>query len=353
MSRAGRPVLFVGGVGGQNAEEVLRLAGPEVGDLALGLTDGETGPRRLWVLYLWNDVFRGHPSLEYVPPKNWPPRGYGDLPKFKLRAAVEEIHFDALGYADFAIESFATFRRLRDEGVIPQGTRFQVCIPFPEDAVRLCTLNARDFQIMQRAYCDVVRREVAKIADAISPEELVFQWDINWEVIAIETDDGGKEEPLGYRLDGQPLERFAGYLQTLSAAVPAAAQMGLHLCYGDFMHQHYLQPQDLSVCVRMANRAVEASSHPIAYVHMPVPRDRADGAYFEPLAGLAIDPATLYIGLVHFTDGLAGSAARLETFRQHYAGPAGVATECGMGRRPPDQDMRTLLRIHRDLAERL
>lgn len=61
----------------------------------------------------------------------------------------------------------------------------------------------------------------------------------------------------------------------------------------------------------------------------------------------------LYIGLVHFTDGLEGSLQRLESFRRHYDGAAGVATECGMGRRPPDQNMRNLLRIHWELALRL
>ena len=126
MTRAAKPVLFVGAVGAENAEEVLRLAGPEVGDLAIGLTDGETGDRRMWVLDLWNRVLQPHPDLESSPAAL---TGYGDLPKFKVREGLDEIHFDDLGYAGFAIESHPIFTRLRDEGVVPGGTRFQVCIP--------------------------------------------------------------------------------------------------------------------------------------------------------------------------------------------------------------------------------
>lgn len=33
------------------------------------------------------------------------------------------------GYDDAAIESYAIFKRLREEGIIPQGVRFQVGLP--------------------------------------------------------------------------------------------------------------------------------------------------------------------------------------------------------------------------------
>ena len=52
MSRAERPVLLVGGVPGPDAETVMNTVGPILGDIAIGLTDGETGARRLWALYL-------------------------------------------------------------------------------------------------------------------------------------------------------------------------------------------------------------------------------------------------------------------------------------------------------------
>ena len=84
---------------------------------------------------------------------------------------------------------------------------------------------------------------------------------------------------------------------------------------------------------------------------MPVPRDRDDNPYFEPLQGLAIGDTKLYIGLIHYTDGVEGAMRRLETFRNHYNGDFGVATECGWGRRPQDQSMQELIEIHGQLAD--
>ena len=68
---------------------------------------------------------------------------------------------------------------------------------------------------------------------------------------------------------------------------------------------------------------------------------------------LKIGDTTLYIGLVHYTDGLEGAKARFAPFRKHFDGVFGVAAECGMGRRPLDQDLNRLLAIHREVAKAL
>ena len=84
-------------------------------------------------------------------------------------------------------------------------------------------------------------------------------------------------------------------------------------------------------------------------VHMPVPRDRADDVYFEPLARLKLPPGTeLCLGLVHHTDGAEGSRRRLATARRH-AGAFSIATECGFGRRRAET-IAELLRIHAEVA---
>ena len=45
--------------------------------------------------------------------------------------SAADVRFDNVGYADWALESYATFARLQSEGVIPKQTRFQVSIPDP------------------------------------------------------------------------------------------------------------------------------------------------------------------------------------------------------------------------------
>jgi hypothetical protein len=89
---------------------------------------------------------------------------------------------------------------------------------------------------------------------------------------------------------------------------------------------------------------------PVQLIHMPVPRNRTDDAYFAPLQRLALRPETeLCLGLVHYTDGVEGSRKRLATARK-FAPDFSIATECGFGRRDPGT-IPELLRIHAEVAE--
>ncbi len=80
-----------------------------------------------------------------------------------------------------------------------------------------------------------------------------------------------------------------------------------------------------------------------------MPRDRDDTAYFEPLRSLQLRPETeLYLGLVHYTDGVEGTRRRLATGTQ-FCPEFWLATECGFGRRDP-ATIPDLLRIHCEVA---
>ena len=81
---------------------------------------------------------------------------------------------------------------------------------------------------------------------------------------------------------------------------------------------------------------------------MPVPRDRSDDAYFA--RSRARWPGTqLCLGLVHYTDGIAGTRRRLATAEKCVKNFS-IATECGFGRRPRDT-ISELLAIHAAAAE--
>lgn len=87
----------------------------------------------------------------------------------------------------------------------------------------------------------------------------------------------------------------------------------------------------------------------VDWVHMPVPRARADRAYFEPLSKLRLPEQTrLYLGLVHATDGHAGAQRRIAAARG-VIDTFGIATECGLGRRPAEQ-ISSLLDLHAAVA---
>lgn len=119
---------------------------------------------------------------------------------------------------------------------------------------------------------------------------------------------------------------------------------------GDYGHEHFVQPRVAGALAEVANAVSAAVARPIAWIHVPVPRDRDDQAYFAPLAQLALhDETELYLGLVHATDGDEGARRRVEAARG--AVPSfGLATECGFGRRPAEQ-VRPLLAIHRAVAD--
>jgi hypothetical protein len=67
----------------------------------------------------------------------------------------------------------------------------------------------------------------------------------------------------------------------ISAAIPTDVELGFHLCYGDFGARHLLEPRDTAKMVEVANALAANIGHEVAYIHMPVPRERADAGLFQ------------------------------------------------------------------------
>ena len=96
-----------------------------------------------------------------------------------------------------------------------------------------------------------------------------------------------------------------------------------------------MEPTDTLTMVNVANALLEQIKRQVDYIHMPVPQDRTDREYFEPLQQLNLGRTELVLGLAHYND-LEGTVARIWTageFVQSFA----VSTECGLGRTPPEQ----------------
>src|SRR5262249_24684440 len=140
------------------------------------------------------------------------------------------------------------------------------------------------------------------------------------------------------RTKAEMQQTFGNILVELGDRVPADIDLLYHLCYGDSGHKHVVEPTDMNDMVDFANRLSTRIGRPVQRIHMPVPRNRSDDAYFEALKRLRLRSETqLCLGLVHHTDGVEGTMRRLETAKRHVAHFA-VATECGFGRR----DSRTI-----------
>jgi hypothetical protein len=302
------------------------------------LPDGETGARTNWVE--WQiPILGSDPALEVVPPD---PDHYRPLPRIALRdgCAADDMSLSGCGYADAAEASYSIFRTLRDEGVIAAGTRFQVCLPTPLATVALF-VTPEDQAAVEAVYERLLLADLDHILTAIPHEDLAIQWDTAVEFGVLE-----QLFPVWF----EPAE--AGIIDRLvriGQRVPADVELGFHLCYGDAGHQHFTQPTDTAILVRVANALVLRLDRPLNWLHLPVPRERDDEAYYAPLAELRLgDDTELYLGLVHRTDGIEGTQRRIAAASKVV--PAfGISTECGFGRRP-SETVRELLELHAAVA---
>ena len=339
-------VHLVGSVPMRDAEEVFVRVGDALGMHLKRLPDGETGERLNWVGHL-EKVFAANPALERTDElfKIHPTATGWYRYQLKKGKTVEDLHFDNLFYADHARASYEVFRRLRSEGKLPPRLRFQVDL-VPAHSVLWLFLVDELHAAVDPVYNRAVKREIDKIAAAIPHQDLATQFDVASAVFA--RLERGQPTPYG-RTKDEMQETFSAILVGLGNHVPADIELLYHLCYGDNNHKHVIEPTDMGDMVEFTNRLVARLRRPVQLVHMPVPRERSDDAYFEPLRRLKLPAHTeLCLGLVHYTDGAAGTKRRLATARK-YASDFSVATECGFGRRKPET-IAELLRIHAEVA---
>jgi hypothetical protein len=335
-----RSVHLVGSVPLADSETVFRTTAEILDDRIKRMPDGETGPRGDWVQWLAHLV-REHPQFE-LPGGSIDYAAHGQRAYYRVRPGIDlvQVKFGALGYAAHARESYALFARLKAAGVIHVSARLLVAMPTPLAFLQVL-IEPEQRAALERAYWQRAMDEVAAIVAAVPGGELAIQWDTVFELLILE---GVRKSAIDDSRAG-----LIDRLRRLGAAVPDEAELGYHFCYGDMNHRHSLEPGDTGVMVDLANDLVDALPRRLDFLHMPVPRSRDDAAYFAPLSRLALPAATeLYLGLVHYTDGVEGARRRIAAAAR--ARPNfGIATECGFGRRPPETVWR-LLEIHAELA---
>lgn len=341
-----RGVHLNGSVPLNDAAEVFRLTSTILGDHLHRIPDGETGARTNWIVWQ-GDVFARNPFLEQVPP---PPNSYVDefveaLPRFRVRSGVrpEDIAFDQLGYAEAALASYRLFSQLKEEGIIPRRCHFQVSLPTPLAPVSFF-VDESGWEAVLPPYILAMTKELDSIASGLPHNELAIQWDVAMEFALLE---GSTFTDYAHAKEG-----ILAQLLQWGNLVPEDVELGYHLCYGDAGHKHFVEPQDTTKLVEIANGISQGLKRSLNWISMPVPRNRSDIAYFEPLKNLQLHPETeLYLGLVHFTDGVEGTRKRIKTALRVIPN-FGVATECGLGRRPAET-VPALLQIHREVAAAL
>ncbi|HVJ26074.1 MAG TPA: hypothetical protein VM493_00985 [Vicinamibacterales bacterium] len=335
---------LVGSLPLNDAEDVFKTVGSELGDHVRRIPDGETGPRSQWIGWAVTKFFEV-PQLE----------GRGEMymdvsPRsvhLKEGAKAEDVVMPNLEYADVAIEAFSHFERLQADGTIAKDCRFQVAMGTPV-ATSSSILSADAFKDLEATYEQAQMADVQRILDTIPHDKLAIQWDVCLELWWWEGWMSSAFEPMKEGI----FERLARY----SNAIPADVELGYHLCFGDYQGKHLDESDDLRSCVDIINGAAAKLERPLTWVHMPVPVQHDDEGYFAPLEDLKVDSETeVYLGLVHLSDGVEGAQGRIKAASAAIS-EFGLATECGMGRRPTgagedNKELLELLRIHREAAQ--
>lgn len=342
-----RGALLVGSVNYDDAEKTMRTASEMLGGRLRRIPDGEVGTRFHWIMFQ-PDVLGQAEGIERVGAERIPFGAGLDARPLRIADGVDpaQLELPALGYAEAAIASYEIFRRLRDAGDIAVGVRFQVSLPTPV-AVVSSFFSGEDRAAIEPAYADALLGELEQILDAIPHEDLAVQWDVASELGIIERASGyGKTMDAWWQ--GDPFDGLVLRLSALIDAVPADVEVGVHLCYGDAGERHFVEPTDAGTLVRFANAVTAASERELTWLHLPVPIERDDAAYYAPLADLT-PIEELYLGLVHREDGADGARRRIAAASQVVA-EFGVATECGIGRAPAGTT-EGILQTHAEVAE--
>jgi hypothetical protein len=343
-------VHFNGSVNLPDAETVMLEISARIPQGVRRMTDGETGDRNYWISFQTRK-FEEMPEFERV----WTGQAYEtnpgapDMPQLRLteEASRRGIDWPNLGYADEYSKSFVIFDRLQKQSTIPTDVRMQLQYPTPF-ASMAGTIVPEDLSAVAPSYEQALLADLDAALQRLPHDRVAVQWDIAVEI-------GALEGAMGVTM---PMDEITPGIARCIDRVPADVPVGLHLCYGDYGHQHYKQPESLQMQVDLVNAVTSAAGRPLDFVSFTVPQSRDDSAYFEPLRGLSVGSDTeLYFALVpyHPDDQAAGTTARQiehinAALGESAAGARdwGICTECGMGR-VDAADVPRLLDLHSEI----
>lgn len=348
---------LVGSVPLSNTESVFKQCTAGLPHRLKRLPDGETGSRIAFT-YFQSFIFQSSPDIMTQFVYNTPVDSRTDFTLQQLDEGIEKLKKAGpleTGYDEKAIESFHVFKKLRDEQVIPKATRFQVSVPTFANV--LAPFVQKMFQPqVEPVYEEALFRAMRKIQDSIPHQDLAIQIDLAvdtayWEGVEMFKPwfgDGNVEEVRSYIVD---------YVVRMIDQVDKDVEVGLHNCYGDMQHRHWLEPKSLRAVVDRALRVFDKSSHNINFFHCPVAKSAIDNLeeYFAPLRELVPmlkeHGTDLYLGLIHYDD-MAATRKMMEAAQKVLDGKYefGVATECGWGRTSPDE-IEDIMKMSRDVSQ--
>jgi hypothetical protein len=243
------------------------------------LPDGEVGTksaqfprgnRIAWVIYAVEMLTADRENWEIVKEPVRAADGmatdYEHIQKLRPRRSPQELPAHVkLGYDSFFRSSFPIFQRLVDERGLT-GLKFQFGIP-TGFAMGFAFASQLDWLRYTGAFNTILAREVNHALRAVG-DDVIIQLELPPELYAATLLPG-------------PLRRLALWpVQDILKKIRPGAQIGIHLCLGDFRNEALIHPKTLATLVDYSNLLVETwpSTQRLAYIHYPL----AEGAVPPP-----------------------------------------------------------------------
>lgn len=346
-------IHLVGSMPFESAHEHFNAIGNgRLGPYLHSISDGEMAPslRQNWVacqVYTFRMIpFVLQPFLEQLAEQENEKTGLDSMSEADLPAQLKSLE---IGYDKWAIESYALFADLKSKGVLPKHLKFQVGIP-STTSVCLIAIKREYRAVIEPFYEAATLRALRHIQDSIPHGELLIQCELVGEFMFLEKAwkrantiqhwRGDNNAPWFGTNDEEVREGMCERLDRITnkTSVDGDIAIGFHLCYGDYMHKHFLEPESAKYMADVTEHLISGSDRQVSYIHFPMPKEVYDETYLEHLRALwpklQAGGTYLYVGLVHGLD-LEGTKRRIEAAKKVFGSDGwGIASECGLRRTP-------------------
>lgn len=224
---------LVGSVPLPDTETALRVCATGLPNRLKRLPDGETGRRNLFTLFQ-SAIFTPSPEMNTIFLMNSQIPSETAFTDTEIAAGVQKLK-DAgpmiTGYDDAAIESYQSFKKLKQQGIIHPLTKFQVSLPTPANVITPF-VQAVFQAAVEPLYEAALFRAMERIQAEIPHEELAIQIDLAVDTAFWEDGVDIYRPWFGEGDATKEREYIVEYIRRMVGQVEEGVEVGLHNCYG-------------------------------------------------------------------------------------------------------------------------
>ncbi|WP_433682791.1 hypothetical protein [Nocardia sp. CA-119907] len=325
-----RAVHFVGSYPAESADDAMRAMLDGAGARLRTLPTGETSRYEFYIQPIIADlVTQG--ALEVRRPGSWRTSQERTIHRVAHGAELTGDMMD-LGYLRETREALPVFQKLREARDLPD---LSLQMGMPTDfTLTFIALGPTGLRSHKQAFTDASVRDIAAIRELVG-DDVVIQLEATAELVLL-----AKTQPAHRQVEAA-LGLGRG-IAALAAAAPAGTRFGVHLCLGSMNNKSRARMRDTRPLVDLANSIARhwPSGRVLEYVHGPLAAGDVPPPtlpeFYAPLQDLRLgDGTAFYAGLVHDIPTEAQQVQTLHMVESALGRSVdGVATACGLGRRP-------------------